>query len=131
MVDLPTWATVGAEVQATGAERPAGPILIIVRITATQIILSDGSKWRTKDLTQFGTPAYNAECSYGVSRCRRLDSRAHVDALVLRRHAMDLSTAARQFMEGCATSDALRAAVLRIAPHIGLTATDMRGDQKG
>lgn len=116
---LPGWAVVGAEVY--GAR--SGPVLTIASIGKAYIILSDGSKWRRADLYPVGTPPANKR--YGVGPCR-LDSKESVDHWRVVGIARDLHRAVYQWTQNSrdeTATEALRAAIERLAPHLGLTVT--------
>jgi hypothetical protein len=132
MTTTPPWATVGAEVQAVGGGKPTGPVLTITRVTATKITLSDGTKWRTKDLTQFGTPAYDPSKVYGGSTVRMIEARESVERRARYGRAASLAQAAsrlsNQYGSAGGREDDVVAAILAIAPDLGLTVTLADGE---
>ena len=117
---LPEWIIVGAE---TYGNRCDGEVLTVKSVGKSLIVLSDGSKWRTKDLYIVGTPP--AEKRYGTGIYPRLESKTSVDLRKVRGLAWDVQTAASQFEPSGGGRANLVEAIERLAPHLGLTVTRM------
>lgn len=117
---LPEWVTVGAEVYGSHN----GPILTIKSVGKAYISLSDGSKWRTRDLHKVGTPPPSKQWGPGYPR---LTSRADVDHWRVVDLGRTLHAAVYQWTQNSRNEldlMALRNAIKRLAPHLGLTVTD-------
>lgn len=122
--NLPDWLTVGAWVRQWNGRDEPGAVRTVERFTATQIVMVDGSRWHRDNLTKvgqrFSAPLHPAD-SPELLAC----ADAH-------RRARDRKSAAWG-VEGLGprwgnnpseeNAQALRDAIVRLAPHLGLTVT--------